>query len=144
MVSENGIETNGIETSVVAITELRHIGLVVNNIEEAIADLGAVFGIGWTGRQQAQKGGVYHTKSTGPGPCLELIEARNDTIWNGDWIGVQHISVRVDVLPVACQHLESLGAEQITRVDEHHPEEGSVYYRLRSGLLVEISTLMHP
>lgn len=119
--------------------DLNHVGVVVGDLEGAMADLGGAFGLEWTGVRSGDLSGVRFVKSTGSGVFVELIEAKDDTLWNTASIGVQHIGIRVPDLAAACRRLEESGATQVTRVHERPPQTGAVYFRLRSGLVLEIS-----
>jgi catechol 2,3-dioxygenase-like lactoylglutathione lyase family enzyme len=120
---------------------LRHVGVVVSDLDEAMADLTAVAGFGW---EPVGEQSVRYVKSSPPAPHLELVEARDGTLWDSTWLGVQHLSIWVPDLSAAADHLEHLGALRVTGPPERRPTSGSVYYRLRSGMLLEISTLTHP
>lgn len=125
--------------------QLNHIGIVVADIEAAMDDLGKVFGIDWTGVHHSDVSGMNFTQSVGQGGRrFELVEAKEGTLWNADWLGTQHIAVQVADLPAACALLEELGATQVTRLEERRPQTGGLYFRLRSGLLVEVSLARRP
>jgi len=138
VVTENN-ESNA--THGIDFRNLRHVGVVVTNLDEAMADLSAVAGVVW---DPVGEHGVRYVKSRPPAPHFELVEAREGTLWDGAWLGVQHVSIWVPDLPTAADHLEREGAVRVTGPPEQRPSSGSVYYRLRSGMLLEISTLTHP
>lgn len=101
---------------------LFHTGIIVDDLEEAMATMGAAFGLDWAppmrsgGHIHAPGGGTafrssYVTYSTGGPHHLELIEQIDDTAWRMATGGpkVHHLGFSVDDLAGEVARLQALG-----------------------------------
>jgi hypothetical protein len=132
--------------------EIHHIGLVVGDLEGAMAELSALTGCTWSPRRtssrplRTERGivepSINYTFTLDAGtPTLELVQAVPNTIWESDGSHTtHHISIWVDDLAAASAALSTRGAPLVSTGHTASPEpSGNAYHRLRCGLLVELT-----
>ncbi len=126
--------------------DVYHVGIVVPELDTAMADLGAALGLTWPtpqtrrrtfrgpdGAFEAELRFVYSVE--GP-PHLELIEQVPGTPWETG-PGIHHVGVWVDHLAEAAARLTDRGVPVEVTYDT--PElQSFTYHRLPGGLRVEL------
>ena len=112
--------------------DLFHLGVVVEDLEPALAQLGALLGLGWTDvvqtdvRQQRPRGVdefvMRVAYSTGAAPHLEVIEAIPGSLFAlPDANRLHHFGLWVDDVAAESARLDALG---VPRVAALLPDEG--------------------
>lgn len=137
-------------------TDVFHTGFVVPDVDAAMEELGAVFGLSWapvvriTMRLRGPDGpfdaAMTFTYSVQGPPHLELLGAVEGTPWNQsrgpEPVGLQaahHVGVWSDDVAADSEAMTAAGAPLVVTYD--HSGEGArgfAYHRLPSGLLVEV------
>jgi catechol 2,3-dioxygenase-like lactoylglutathione lyase family enzyme len=128
--------------------ELYHVGIVVADLDAAMAEYGSVFGVEWTGRLGADQpirfpdrtatitfAAVYSRQ----GPCrLELVQEIPGTLWTCGR-GLHHLGFWCDDVAAAGARLEKAGYAPVAAQD---PGDGSppmfAYYAGPDGIYVEL------
>ena len=89
-----------------------HVGVVVADIEAAMAELGEAMGVEWSGPIERDVGEwvVRAAFARTPPPYLELIEGQPGSVWDAtSGAGIHHLSYWSDDLDSASSSLETAG-----------------------------------
>jgi catechol 2,3-dioxygenase-like lactoylglutathione lyase family enzyme len=123
-----------------------HTGIVVADIDVAMAELSRSLGVTWKGGWPA----VHHLHYFGADqdvelriafsvqgpPHVELIEAKEDTLWPPESYGTHHLCYWSDDAVGDGAGLEAVGYERLSGI----PGVGGGYFRSPSGVTVELLT----
>lgn len=129
-----------------------HTGYVVDDIEQAMDELGEALTIRWARLRQREMrlrtpdgpvviGLRYVYSSSEQAPYLELLERLPGTLWDtSSGPGrLHHLGMWSEDLEAESQHLEGVGAPlQATFDSDSGGVSGFAYHRLPSGALVEL------
>jgi hypothetical protein len=132
------------------LTDQFHTGFVVRDLEAAVEGLRGVFGVRWTAVQTAEfdawtpngrmRTGTRYVYSVEE-PHMELIEAREGTLWSATTgFDLHHLGFWVDDLAAEAARLEKLGmirelaGASGDRLDPHL----LTYHRHETGLRIEL------
>lgn len=146
----------GAEAAILSMANAYHTGFVVAEIEPAMAELTAVFGVTWTevedwpmrvrtpeGVQDVRLRFTY-TRGEG-GPHLELLEPVPGTIWErpaGPEPGlgaIHHLGVWADDFAETSDRMVEAGFPRLLTYETRSGRAaGFAYHRLPSGALVEL------
>lgn len=129
------------------IGDLFHTGMVVDDIEQAMADLSVALGVHWTSvstrntvvRTEAgdEAGDLLVTYTIEGPPHIELIEDRARGIWHAR--GLDHLGFWVDDLPAAMARLEAAGHASIAHgLDDAGRADRFAYHENANGLAIEL------
>jgi catechol 2,3-dioxygenase-like lactoylglutathione lyase family enzyme len=140
---------------VLSVEDVYHTGFVVPDIEKAMAEFSAVFGLAWTPVEEVATpvrtpqgsltAPLRFTYSRGPAPRIELLEPVPGTVWEQPVQPVagpssaHHVGVWCDDFRATSAALDAAGSPCVLTFDD-----GSglatrfAYHRLPNGALVEL------
>jgi hypothetical protein len=127
-----------------------HVGMVVADIDAAMRDLGTVLGVTWaplqerdqvvrTGGGEVKTEHIRFTYSADEGMRLELIESREQAVWQPAAAGlIHHVGAYADDLVVESQRLIADGAVLEFAGGSREAPAGFAYHVVPGGLRVEL------
>jgi len=138
-----------------SLADAYHTGFVVAELEPAMAELTAVFGVAWTDVEEwdmrlrtpdgVVEGRLRFAYSLAPGPHLELLEPVAGTIWEqptgagGVPGAAHHLGVWADDFADTSDRLVAAGYPRVLTYEQRSGRAaGFAYHRLPSGALVEL------
>jgi methylmalonyl-CoA epimerase len=131
---------------VIALTAIDHVGIAVEDLDEAIERYRTTFGVEPTHRERVADQGVEEVLFGVGGSFVQLLGALGPDTPVGRFLathgpGIHHVAYRVDDIAVALDHLR---AEGVRLIDET-PRPGSrstliafVHPKSMGGVLVEL------
>lgn len=130
----------------ISLTEIDHIGIAVDNLEEAVATYRTLLGIDPTHRERVEDQGVEEVLFRVGAGYIQLLGALSpDTPVGRSLVsrgpGLHHVAYRVSDIQTALEHFRAEGAQLI----DHAPRPGSrnttiafIHPRSMNGVLVEL------
>ncbi len=130
--------------------DIYHFGIVVEDIEVAMEDLGERLELTWaplqrrrqtviTGDGQEVSEQIAFTYSVQGTPHLELIDSEERRLWSPGPAGqLHHLGVFVDDIPAESARLSSQGARLEFGGGDRRAPAGFAYHLLPGGLRLEI------
>jgi methylmalonyl-CoA/ethylmalonyl-CoA epimerase len=131
---------------VIALTQIDHVGIAVDDLEAAVERYRRILGVEPSHRERVDDQGVEEVLFAVGASFVQLLGALGPDTPVGRSLatrgpGVHHVAYRVDDLPAALEHLRAEGA----RLIDEHPRRGSrhtliafVHPATMGGVLVEL------
>jgi methylmalonyl-CoA epimerase len=131
---------------VIALTAIDHVGIAVEDLEEAVERYRALLGVEPSHRERVEDQGVDEVLFDVGGSAIQLLGALGPDTPVGRSLatrgpGVHHVAYRVDDVAAALEHLRAGGA----RLVDETPRRGSrdttiafIHPRSMGGVLVEL------
>jgi catechol 2,3-dioxygenase-like lactoylglutathione lyase family enzyme len=131
-------------TPVLHPSRLFHSGIVVADIDKAMAELSASHGLTWRGGRPSIHHLYYFDADQEPElriafciegpPHIELIEAKEGTIWPPKACGLHHLCYWSPEAEATASSLEAQGYQRLSG----RPGSAGGYFRSPSGLVIEV------
>ena len=127
--------------------DLYHVGIVVPDMEEALASYRAAFGFRWTDISESHLDVVVEGERRttriracysveGP-PYLELIEDTSNDVWGGVDFGLNHTGYWAEDITSARDRLEAAGLPALVADASSDPPKYT-YHKAANGMWIEL------